>query len=40
MYPLLLGFDLCCQMLDIVVGHSGWPDRVLGPGEQDKVISG
>lgn len=27
-------------MLDIVIGHSGGSDRVLGPGEQDKVISG
>lgn len=28
-YPLLLGFDLSRQVVDIVIGHSGWPDRVL-----------
>lgn len=28
-YFLLLGFDLCRQVVDIIIGHSGWSDRVL-----------
>lgn len=29
-HPLLLGLDLGRQVVDVVVGHGGRPDRVLG----------
>lgn len=38
-YPLLLGFDLSRQVVDIIIGHIRWSDRVLSQENNKKVIS-